>query len=59
MGNKVVIDIDKINKIIEEKNISISKIAAVTGYSRITIWRYLTKRREPKISFINNISKIL
>lgn len=54
-----LIDIDEINKRIKEKNITITQITKITGYSRASIWRYLNKRREPKIGFINDISKIL
>ena len=53
------IDIDEINKKIKEKDISIVEIAEKTGYSRMSVWRYLNKKREPKIGFINKLIKIL
>lgn len=53
------IDIDDINERIKKRNISISEISRFTGYSRVTVWRYLNKKREPKISFVNNIEKLL
>lgn len=54
-----VIDMDKINKEINKKKISISKIAKETGYSRISVYRYLNKKRVPTIDFVNKLLKML
>lgn len=54
-----VIDIDKINKQIKNKKIPISKIAEKTGYSRVSVYRYLNKKRVPTIDFINKIVKMI
>lgn len=54
-----IISIDEINEKIKEKNMTMTAISKATGCSRVTIWRYLNKKREPKISFINKIAKIL
>ena len=54
-----IIDIDKLNKQAKKKKISISKIAEETGYSRISVYRYLNKKRIPTIDFINKFLKML
>lgn len=54
-----IIDIDLINKKIKNKKVSVAKIAEETGYSRVSIYRYLSKKRLPTIDFINKLSKIL
>lgn len=59
MNQKIITDIDEINKRIRNKNISISKIAVETGFSRITVWRYLNKKREAKLSFLQKVSEIV
>lgn len=56
---KKIIDIDDINKKIKSKKIPISTIARETGYSRISVYRYLNKERVPTIDFINKLSTIL
>ena len=53
------IDVDRIIKQIQKKKIPISKIAEETGYSRVSIYRYLNKQRVPTIDFINKIVKLL
>ncbi len=54
-----IIDIDIINEKIKKKKMSVAKIAEETGYSRVSIYRYLSKKRLPTIDFINKLSKIL
>lgn len=54
-----IVDMDKIIKQLNEKKVSISKIAEETGYSRISVYRYLNKKRIPTIDFINKLLKIL
>lgn len=54
-----VIDMDKINKEISKKKIPISNIAEETGYSRISVYRYLNKKRVPTIDFVNKLLKML
>ncbi len=53
------IDVDRIIEQIQKKKIPISKIAEETGYSRVSIYRYLNKQRVPTIDFINKIVKLL
>ena len=53
------IDMDEINEKIKKQKISISKIAEKTGYSRVSIYRYLNKKRVPTIDFINKIMEFL
>lgn len=53
------IDIDEINEKIKKQKIPISKIAEKTGYSRVSIYRYLNKQRIPTIDFINKVMELL
>lgn len=53
------IDIDEINEKIKKQKIPISKIAEKTGYSRVSIYRYLNKQRVPTIDFINKVMELL
>ncbi len=53
------IDIDEINEEIKKQKIPISKIAEKTGYSRVSIYRYLNKQRIPTIDFINKVMELL
>ena len=51
--------IDEINEEIKKQKIPISKIAEKTGYSRVSIYRYLNKQRIPTIDFINKVMELL
>ncbi len=56
---KEQISMDKLAKQIREKNISVPEIAKKTGYSRVSVYRYLNKERTPNIDFINKLLELL
>lgn len=53
------IDIDYISKKLKEKNITVTEISEKTGYSRVSIYRYLNKTRVPNINFINKVLELI
>ena len=49
----------KLKKIMEERHISICRLAKMTGLAQSTIWRYVHGEREPAISCLKKIAKAL